>query len=136
MGELFGQLLQGVFPANLQGEGGAVQHGGGHGSLGQGLPGQNLQLCLTAGQQIELVQTLLLPGTGNHGGVVQRQLPAGEHRGGFGQECRELLLEPLGGHVILTDDHDGAVKFPAQTRDQVAAVDLTQPGDGGGFLAA
>ena len=136
VGQLVQELLQGVLLANLQGEGGLLQDCRGDGPLGEGFPGQNLQTGLTVRQGEELVQTLLLPGAADHGGVVEGQLPAGEHRGGFAQKGGELLLGALGGHVVLADDHNGAVEFPPEPRDQVTAVDLAHAGDGGGFPAA
>ena len=129
------QLLQGVLPAHLQSEGGPAQDGRGDGPLGEGFPGEDLQFCLARCQRKELVQPLLLPGPGHHGGVVQRQLPAGQHRGGFAQEGGQLLADALGGHVILTDDYHRPVKFPAEPGDQMAAVDLTQTRDGGGLIS-
>ena len=136
MGQLFEQFLQGILLTDFQREGGPGQHGGGDGPLGEGLPGEDLELRPAVHQREKLIQPLLLPGPADHGGVVQGQLPAGQHRGRLAQECGQLLLEPLGGHVVLADDHDGPLKLPAQSGDQVAPVDLAEAGNSGGLIAA
>ena len=111
-----------------------MQHRFGHGALGQGFPGEDLQGHTTQRQIVKLPQPLLLPGTGYHRTVVQGQLPAGENRGSFPQKGLQLLLQPPGGNVILADEDDALGKIPPQARNQMAAVDLTDAGDGGALL--
>ena len=84
-------------------------------------------------QVIELPQPLLFPGTGYHGGVVKSQLPAGENGSRFSQKALQFLLHSPGCHVVLAQDDHGPVQIPAQTRDHMTAVDLSDTGDGGAF---
>ena len=132
-GELADQVLQGVFLPHLQGKGRAHQHRGRHGTKAEGFPGQNLKGRSALGQVIELPQPFLFPGTGYHGSVVKGQLPAGENGGRFSQKALQFLLHSPGGHVVLAQDNHGPVQIPAQTRDHMTAVDLSDSGDGGAF---
>ncbi len=127
------ELLQGVLPAHLQGEGGPQQHRRGQGAQAQGFPGEDLQPGLARGQVVQLPQALLLPGPGGGRGVVEGQLPAGQDGKFLPQEAFQLLLKPAGGHVVLADGGQRAARVPVQPRDQVAAVDLADAGDGGAF---
>ena len=45
------------------------------------------------------------------------------------QEVLQLLLQALGGDVILNDDHHGHGGLAAQARNEVGAVDLADAGD-------
>ena len=125
------QSVQIVFPAHLQLEDRTVEDCRGHGSLAEGFPTENLQFGGAGDQIVELAQAFLLPGAGDNGSVVQGQIPAGENLSGGIQESFQLLLHSAGSHVILTDDDDGTIQFLGQSRDHVAAVDLSDSGNSG-----
>ena len=108
-----------------------LQHGSGHGALRKGFPGEDLDGGLAGGQRIQLPQPLLLPAPGDHRCIIEGQIPAGQYGGGQTQKVLQLLLQTPCGNVILTQDDHGCLAVPVQTGDQVAAVDLTDAGDGG-----
>ena len=107
-GETGGQVFHGIFPANLQREGGGKKRGLGHGAQAERFPGHDLQACLPGSQVIQLPQALLLPASGHHGGVVKGQIPAGENGGGVRKEALQFLLKPPRRQIVLTQHHHGA----------------------------
>ena len=129
-GQPFQQIVQRIFPANLQTESGVQQNVLRHGALAQGFPRENLQRCPAAGQIVKLAQPLLFPGAGDDRGVVKRQFPAGKHGRPLSQETVQLLLQALGTHVVLTDHHNGYIQMAAQSGNQMAPVDLADACDG------
>ena len=129
-----GQIVHGVFLPHFQGKGGTCHNLRGHGAKAQRLPGHDLQLGPALRQVVELPQALLLPGTGYHSGVIQRQFPPGQNGGRVPQKGFQLLLKPPGGHVILTQHHHRPVRLPNQSGKDMAAVDLTDAGHGSGFV--
>ena len=133
-GEPGNQLLQGILGAHLQTEGGAHQHPAGHGPLAQGFPGQDLEPGLAAGQFPELTQALLLPGAGDTGGVIEGQFPVGQDGERLAQEVLQLLLQALGGDVVLDDDYHWYSRLAAQARNEVGTVDLADAGDCGALF--
>ena len=123
-------FLNGIFLAHFQGKNSMLQHIHRHGPLAQRLPGKDLQRCPTLCQLMQLTQTLLLPGTGDHSAVIERQFTAGQYRYFLTQKGFQLRLQTLGGHVVLADGHQGSVAVTAQTGQNMAAVDLTDAADG------
>ena len=107
-GETGSQVFHGVFPANLQREGGGKKRGLRYGAQAERFPGHDLQACLPGSQVIQLPQTLLLPASGHHGGVVKGQIPAGENGGGVRKEALQFLLKPPRRQIVLTQHHHGA----------------------------
>ena len=85
------------------------------------------------GKGIQLSDPLLLPTPGDGGGIVQGQLPPGENGDGFGQKVLQILLKPPGGNIVLTQDDNRTFCIPAESGNQVAPVDLSDAGNGGGF---
>ena len=134
-GETGSQVLHGVFPANLQRERGGEKRGLRHGAQTERFPGHDLQAGFPNGKVIQLPQALLLPAPGNHGGVIQGEVPAGENGGGVRKEALQFLLKPPRRQIILAQHHHGAVQAAAKPRNHVAAVDLTDAGDGDAFAA-
>ena len=107
-GETGGQVFHGIFPANLQREGGGKKRGPRHGAQAERFPGHDLQACLPGGKIIQLPQALLLPASGHHGGIVKGQIPAGENGGGVRKEALQFLLKPPRRQIVLTQHHHGA----------------------------
>ena len=107
-GEAGAQVFHGIFPADLQREGGGKKRGLGHGAQAERFPGHDLQAGLPGGKIIQLPQTLLLPASGHHGGVVKGQIPAGENGGGVRKEALQFLLKPPRRKIVLTQHHHGA----------------------------
>ena len=93
-----------------------------------------MQGCPAQTQLVQLPQPFLFPGPGYDGGVVKRQFPIGENGRRLSQKRFQFLLKPFGGHVILTDDHDGAYQILPQSCNEMTAVNLSDSGNGGGFL--
>ena len=98
----------------------------GHGPQGQRLQRGNLQPRLAHGQIIQLLEPFLLPATGHGGRVVQRQFPGGQNGGFLPQKGPQLLLDPAGGLVILTDHHHGPVTVAVQGGNPMAAGHLAR----------
>ena len=65
-----GQIVHGIFLANLQPEGSFLQDCRRHGAKAHRLPAHNLNGGAPLTQIIELTKPLLLPGAGHHGGVI------------------------------------------------------------------
>ena len=99
------QIIQHIFLTGFQPESGTGQHLWRHGTLAEGFPGKNLDRGLATGKIIELTQTLLLPASGNHSGIIQSQIPGGQNGNHQLKKCLQFLLQTLSGHIILTDDH-------------------------------
>ncbi len=130
------QIAHGIFLPRFQGKGGLHQHRSRHGAQAQRLPGENLKPGLSLGQLVQLPQPLLLPGPADHCRVIEGQLPSRQN-GNYGaiQEALQLLLKPPGSHIVLTNEHQGAIHIMAQPGNHVTAVDLTDAGDGHAFAA-
>ena len=129
--ELLDQAVQFVFLAGFQAESGPAENLGRHGPLAERFPGKDLQFGMAAGQIKKLPQALLLPCPGNNSGIVKGQFPAGQNRSGIPQERFQFFLEPLGGHVVLANEDQGAIEILAQSGNQMAAVDLADAGNSG-----
>ncbi len=129
-GETGDQVFHGVFPANLQRKGGGEKRGLRHGAQAERFPRHDLQRGFSNGKVIQLPQTLLLPASGHHGGVVKGQVAAGENGGGVRKEALQFLLKPPRRQIVLTQHHHGTVYAAAKPRDHVTAVDLADAGDG------
>ena len=115
--------------ADVEPEGGFFQHLRGEGAQGKGFPGKDLHLGAAAAKIPKLAQSLLLPATGNHGGIIERKLSVGQNGIGLAGEGLQLLLQAAGGDVILADDGHGPAGVLPQGSQQVRAVDLTDAGD-------
>ena len=125
-----GKILQFVGRAALQGNGGGKQHLLRHSPQTQGVQGRHQQLRLADGQIVQLPQPLLLPAAGDYGGIVEGELPGGQHSGGFAQKGSQLLCHPLGSHVVLTDHQSRAARPGVQRRHHMAAGQLAHAGQG------
>ena len=126
--EPLGQVVETVGRAGFQPDGGGEQDGPWHGPQAQSVQGCHQQGRFALGQVVELPQALLLPAPGDHGGVVEGQLPGGEDGGRLAQERGQLPLEPLGGHVVLADHQDGPLGVPDQRGHHMAAGQLPHAG--------
>ena len=132
-GEPLSQSGDIVFMAYFQRKGGVFQYLRRHGTLAHGFPGHNLEPGCPGAQIIKQPQPLLLPCPGHHGGIIQRQLPGGKYRNSFSKKGAEFFLQPLGGHVVLADYHNGRRGILPQTGNQMGTVDLPDACDSGAF---
>ena len=101
------KLVNRIFLAGFQMECGSGKHSRGQCALAGGFPGHNLDRGISPPQRIKLPQPLLLPGAGNNGGIIQRQIPAGENGRIRVQEAFQLLLHSVGSHVVLHQNDKG-----------------------------
>ena len=125
------QGVQIVIPAELQLQG-AVQQGPGRDrTQAGGVQGGHQEPDLAPAQVVEAAQPLLLPAAGGGGGVVQGQLPCGQHRGRGAQQGLQLPGRAVGGHVVLAQHHRRPLRAGAQGRDHMAAADLRRAGQRG-----
>ena len=127
------QVSYWVFLSNGHGEGSFQQGVFRNGTQAQGFPGKDLHRGLSLGQVIQLAQTLLLPGTGDHCRIVKGQISAGEDGKHFPQKAFQFFLDPFGSQIVLADHHQRTAALVFEACKQVAAVDLTNAGDGGAF---
>ena len=101
------KLVNRIFLAGFQMECGSGKHSRGQRALAGRFPGHNLDRGISPPQRIKLPQPLLLPGAGNNGGIIQRQIPAGENGRIRVQEAFQLLLHSVGSHVVLHQNDKG-----------------------------
>ena len=108
-GEAADQIIHRVFLSHFQGKGCIHQYLLRHSALAHGLPAEDLQRCCAPGKIEKLPQTLLFPGSGNHGGIIQGQFPSRQHGCRDAKKALQFLLKSSGSHIILTQQHHGTV---------------------------
>ena len=101
------------------------------GAQAHGFPGHDLDGRISRSQIIQLTQPFLLPASGDHGGIIKGQVPAGENRRGLTQKAAEFFLSPAGCHIILAEHHNRPACVSAQSGNHMTSVDLTNAGNGG-----
>ena len=135
-GEPGNQDFQRIFFSHFQRKCGAEQHILRHGTLAEGFPGQNLHRGAAGGKVVELPQTLLFPCPGHNSSVIKGQFPSGQDGEGIAQKVFQFFLQSVGGNIILTQQNHRPLQIPAKAGDHMAAVDLSDAGDGDTFSLA
>ena len=128
-----GQRVQIVLRAGLERDQTAEKRLARDGAQAQRLHRGDERLDAAGRKTIEKAHTAVLPLARDACRFIERQLSGGQD-GRLGAEKRgKLRLRAAGGHVILADDECGSARLCTQRRDQVAADDLADAGDGDGL---
>ena len=125
------QLRQGIAGPTAQGDGAGKERLLRHGAQGGGLKAHHQHRRAALGQVIQRPQTLLLPAPGDRRRVVERQLPARQHRRGLAQQLLQLLRRALHRQVVLAQGDHRPPGLPVQRRNPVTPAQLGQAGQGG-----
>ena len=129
-GEGVGQLVQVVGLPHPEGVDGLKEEGFGQGPLEEGLRGGHHQGCLPLGHGPEDGEPPVLPLPGDHGGVVEGELPAGEEADLFAGEGAEVLGQALGLPLVGAHHRHRPAGPGPEPGGKMGAVDRRQAGHG------